>query len=150
MQGTIAREELRLDTHYYEGRVDGELASGLPVPLTRALLDRGQERYEIFCRPCHGGTGEGDGTVVARGFGPPPSYHRDRLRNMPIGHFFDVITNGFGRMASYRSRVPVGDRWAIAAYIRALQLSQNARLDDVPPEERASLEDRDQGRDGSR
>jgi mono/diheme cytochrome c family protein len=110
--------------------------------LTADLLERGQERFNIFCRPCHGGLGNGDGVVVERGFPPPPSYHDPRLREAPLGHFFDVVTNGFGRMTSYAARIPPRDRWAIAAYVRALQLSQNAELDDVPPGERRRLEER--------
>lgn len=138
--GTIARGQLRLDEHLYEGRIEGELATSLPIPLTPELLDRGQERFNIFCRPCHGGLGYGDGTIVDRGLTPPPSYHDDRLREAPVGHFFDVMTNGFGRMTSYASRIPADDRWAIAAYVRALQLSQNASTDDVPAEHLSQLE----------
>jgi mono/diheme cytochrome c family protein len=142
VEGTIARGELGLDEHFEAGRVGGELALDLPFPLTADLLERGQERFNIFCRPCHGGLGNGDGVVVERGFPPPPSYHDPRLREAPLGHFFDVVTNGFGRMRSYAARIPPRDRWAIAAYVRALQLSQNAELDDVPPGERRRLEER--------
>ena len=141
VEGTVARGELRLDQHFETGRIGGELAFELPLPLTEDLLERGEERFNIFCRPCHGGLGNGDGIVVERGFAPPPSYHDQRLRDMPLGHFFDVATNGFGRMKSYAARVPPRDRWAIAAYIRALQLSQSAELDDVPTEERRRLEE---------
>jgi hypothetical protein len=111
-----------------------------PYPITREILERGQERYNIFCAPCHALTGNGDGMIVARGFSPPPSFHTDRLRDAPVGHFYDVITNGYGRMYSYAARVYPTDRWAIVAYIRALQLSQNATIEDVPPEERQGLE----------
>jgi len=96
-----------------------------PVPVTAELIERGEQRYKIFCIVCHGPTGNGDGMVVRRGFSKPPTYNDDRLRNAPVGHFFDVITNGYGRMNSYAAQVPVADRWAIIAYIRALQISQN-------------------------
>jgi mono/diheme cytochrome c family protein len=138
--GTIAHGHLRLDQAFYTGRLNGSLVDTFPVPVTRALLTRGQERFDIFCSPCHGRTGDGDGMVVQRGFRPPPSYHLDRLRAAPIGHFFDVMTNGIGAMPSYASRVSVMDRWAIAAYIRALQLSQFAPLADVPETERQRLQ----------
>ncbi|MCB1024929.1 MAG: cytochrome c [Acidobacteria bacterium] len=96
-----------------------------PIPVTQELIDRGQSRYNIYCIVCHGPVGKGDGMVVRRGFPQPPTYHDDRLRNAPVGHFFDVMTNGWGRMNSYAAQVPVADRWAIVAYIRALQLSQD-------------------------
>lgn len=96
-----------------------------PVSVTEELINRGQERYNIYCSVCHGPTGKGDGMIVRRGYFQPPTYHQDRLRNAPVGHFFDVITNGWGRMNSYAGQVPVADRWAIVAYIRALQISQN-------------------------
>ena len=113
------------------------------VPLKkvdRAVLERGRQRFNIYCSPCHGRTGDGQGMIVKRGFSPPPSFHIERLRDAPAGHFFHVITNGYGAMYSYASRVPVEDRWAITAYIRALQLSQNARVADVPASERGKLE----------
>lgn len=112
----------------------------IPVPITRGLLERGRERYGIYCAVCHGADGYGDGIVVARGFPAPPSYHEQRLVDAPAGHFFDVITQGYGVMYSYADRVSPSDRWAIAAYIRALQRSQRASLADVPSEERARLE----------
>lgn len=112
-----------------------------PVAVTRGTLERGKERFEIFCTPCHGSLGNGQGMIVQRGFRSPPSFHEERLREMPVGHVFDVITNGFGTMKDYASRVPVEDRWAIAAYIRALQFSQNAALEDVPLLERQRLEE---------
>ena len=108
-------------------------------PVDQAFLLRGQQRFNIYCSPCHGRTGYGDGMVVQRGFKAPPSYHIDRLRNQPSGYYFDVITNGYGTMVSYASRIPVDDRWAIVAYVRALQLSQNATVEDVPEAERAKL-----------
>jgi hypothetical protein len=138
--GTVARGQLHTDTHLYTGMVDGTLVDTLPFPLTPTLLERGQERYTIFCVPCHDRVGTGQGMVVRRGFRQPPSLHLDRLRQAPIGHFFDVMSNGFGAMASYAAQVPPRDRWAIAAYIRALQLSQHATLDDVPDDVRQRLQ----------
>jgi len=111
-----------------------------PYPISAQLLSRGRERFDIYCSPCHSPVGDGDGRVVRRGFPAPPSYHSERLRNAPDSHFYAVITNGYGAMYSYASRVPPADRWAIVAYIRALQLSQHAGLDDVPPPQRARLE----------
>jgi mono/diheme cytochrome c family protein len=102
-------------------------------------LERGRERYDIFCSVCHGRTGEGNGMIVQRGFPPPPSYHIDRLREAPAGHFFHVITHGYGVMYSYATHVPPADRWAIAAYIRALQLSQHATIEEMPLDQRAKL-----------
>jgi len=139
VDGTIARGHLRLDQAFYTGRSNGAFVSTPPVPVTRDLLARGRERFDIFCSPCHGRLGDGDGVVVERGFRSPPSYHIDRLRTAPVGHFFDVMTNGFGAMASYASRVQPADRWAIAAYIRALQLSQHAALSDAPADVRRRL-----------
>ena len=127
--GTIARGQRHLDEHLYQGTVKGELATTLPFELTKEVLDRGRQRYDIFCSPCHDRSGNGEGMVVQRGFKPPPPFHLERLREAPIGHFFDVITNGFGAMYSYASRLPTTARWAIAAHIRALQLSQNVEFD---------------------
>ncbi len=137
---TVARGQLRLDTHFYEGKVGGELSDELPVPVTEDLLKRGQERYGIYCTPCHDPTGAGNGIIVKRGLKQPPSFHQQRLRDMPVGYFFDVITNGYGVMYSYASRVPVADRWAIAAYIRTLQLSQNIEFDQLPEEDQRQLQ----------
>ena len=120
--------------------MDGQLTHDLPVPLTPELLQTGRVRFDTFCAPCHGRTGRGNGLVVQRGFKAPRSFHEDRLRQVPVGYFFDAMTNGFGAMADYRAQVPVGDRWAIAAYLRALQLSQNARAEDVPADKRAALD----------
>lgn len=136
---TVARGQLRDDDHLYAGRIDGVLADVFPMVVTAEVMARGQERYNVFCAPCHGRTGIGDGMIVQRGFQAPPSLHETRLRDMPAGHFFDVITHGFGVMQDYASQVPVADRWAIAAYIRALQLSRGATLDDVPPANRTAL-----------
>ena len=116
-----------------------QLATQFPLPVTKELLERGQQRYDIYCSMCHGYAGEGNGIVVQRGFPPPPSFHSQRLRAAPVGHYFDVMTNGYGAMYSYADRVKPADRWAIAAYIRALQRSQNATIDDVPASERAEL-----------
>ncbi|PCJ64440.1 MAG: quinol:cytochrome C oxidoreductase [Candidatus Hydrogenedentota bacterium] len=130
--GVVPYQDARLDTHYYQGRnADETFAAELPadIKLTKELLLRGQNQYDIFCTPCHGYQGLGDGMIVQRGFPAPPSYTDQRLLEMPIGYFFDVMTNGFGRMYSYKTRITVEDRWAIAAYTRALQLSQNATPD---------------------
>jgi Cytochrome C oxidase, cbb3-type, subunit III len=137
--GTVARGHARLDELFYTGRINGQLADEFPFPITAQDLERGRERYNIFCSPCHDYTGSGRGMIVQRGFEPPPSYHIARLRQAPVGHFFEVITNGYGAMYSYASRVPPDDRWRIAAYIRALQLSQHATLNDVPPADRGQL-----------
>lgn len=137
--GTVARGSVHTGDPVYSGTENGQLVPVMPVPVTEQLLKRGQERFNIHCSPCHGATGEGNGMIVRRGFPPPPSYHIDRLRSAPDGHFFQVITNGFGRMYEYGTRVPVEDRWAIIAYVRALQLSQNARPEDLPADERQKL-----------
>lgn len=137
---TVARGTLREDTHLYQGKIDGQLAGVFPMPVTAEVMARGRERFNVFCSPCHGRTGQGNGIVVQRGFRAPPSYHEERLRNAPVGYFFDVMTNGFGAMSDYAAQVPVADRWAIASYIRALQLSQRATIDEVPAERRADLD----------
>lgn len=139
VEGTVARGRLRSDELLYTGKVNGVEADQFPFPITRQDLERGRERYNIYCTPCHDYTGEGQGMVVQRGFPAPPSYHIDRLRKAPVGHFFDVMTKGYGTMYSYANRVSVPDRWRIAAYIRALQLSEQGTLDDVPPEVRQQL-----------
>jgi hypothetical protein len=138
--GTVARGHLRIDEHLYKGKVNGKEAETFPFPITRGVLERGRERYNIYCSPCHGLTGEGRGMIVERGFPPPPSYHTDRLRQAPPGHFYSVITNGFGAMYSHAARITPEDRWAIAAYVRALQLSQHAALADVPESARTKLD----------
>jgi mono/diheme cytochrome c family protein len=148
VEGTVARGQLRENKAFWTGKkenVDPNVqvqtttdASGntlvssfpndiekIPVPVTAELIDRGQDRYNIYCIVCHGALGNGDGMVVRRGYIQPPTYHDDRLRNAPDGHFFDVMTNGWGRMNSYAALIPAADRWAIVAYIRALQMSQN-------------------------
>lgn len=118
---------------------DPSTVTQFPFPVTATVLDRGQDRFNIYCAVCHGRVGDGRGMVVQRGFRQPPSYHIDRLRAAPIGHFYDVVTNGFGAMPSYGEQVPPQDRWAIIAYIRALQLSQHAPVSDVPIENRDKL-----------
>ena len=141
-EGTVARGNLRDDDVFYTGKSNGEIVHALPpqVKVDKALLDRGEERFNIYCAPCHSPLGDGNGTVVQRGYKRPASYHDPRLRNMGIGYFYDVITNGFGQMPDYSAQVAPADRWAIAAYIRALQLSQAATVEDVPAGERGALE----------
>jgi mono/diheme cytochrome c family protein len=124
--GTVARGSLGGDELFLTGKVGGQPAPVFPYPVTREMVDRGQERYDIFCAPCHDRVGTGRGMVVRRGYREPPSLHIERLRAAPPGHFFDVITNGFGAMPDYRAQIPPADRWAIVAYVRALQLSQHA------------------------
>jgi cytochrome c553 len=136
---TVARGNLQNDKAFYTGMIDTNLVTTFPIPITREVLKRGQQRFEINCVPCHGKTGEGNGIVVMRGFPAPPSYHIERLRDAPVGHFFDVMTRGYGVMYSYATCVTPEDRWAIAAYIRALQLSENTKLADVPTNEMAKL-----------
>lgn len=137
---TVARGHLRDDDHLYGGKVAGQLAQTFPFPVTAEVLARGQERFGIYCTPCHGLLGRGDGMIVQRGFRAPSSFHNERLRGSPPGYFFDVMTHGFGAMPDYAAQVPVRDRWAIVAYIRALQLSQHATVDDVPLAKRALLD----------
>ena len=137
---TVARGQLREDRHLYEGVVDGRPAESFPMAITPAVMQRGQERFNVFCSPCHGQTGEGNGMVVQRGFRQPPTYHQDRLRNAPVGYFFDVMTHGFGAMPDYATQIPIADRWAVVAYIRALQLSQHATVGDVPAARRGELD----------
>jgi hypothetical protein len=138
---TVAQSDPVVITPYDSGMYDGKrLAETFPVPLTRSLIDRGEQRFNIYCSPCHGMTGYGDGMIVQRGFQAPPSFHTKRLLQAPIGHFFDVVTNGYGNMYSYNDRVAVADRWAIIAYIRVLQRSQNATIDDVPIQDWRKLE----------
>jgi cytochrome c len=136
---TIARTDWENDEAFYTGMIGTNLVTTFPMPVTPTILERGQQRFEISCVPCHGETGAGNGIVVQRGFPAPPSYHIERLRTAPVGHFFDVMTRGYGVMFSQAERVTPEDRWAIAAYIRALQLSENAKLADVPTNEIAKL-----------
>lgn len=137
--GTVARGEIANDGYVSTGKVGSADGDIFPFPVTAQLMNRGEERFNIYCSPCHSKLGDGNGMVPSRGFRRPPSFHSDTLRAAPIGHFFDVMSNGFGAMPPYRAQVPVPDRWAIAAYIRALQLSQNGTINDLPPEQRAKL-----------
>ena len=138
--GTVARGQLRTDELLYAGKSDGNVADIFPFAIGTAELARGRERFNIYCSPCHGYAGYGDGMIVQRGFPAPPSFHDDRLRQAPVGHFFDVMTNGFGLMYSYASRVSPQDRWYIAAYIRALQRSQYTPMSDLSPTQSSALD----------
>lgn len=139
--GTVARGQLRADEHFYTGKSGEKLVDSFPFAVSKQTLDRGQERYDIFCSPCHDRVGNGQGIIVQRGFRPPPSLHIDRLREAPVGHHFNVITNGLGAMPKYAAQISARDRWRIVAYIRTLQLSQYATLSDVPERERRRLLD---------
>jgi mono/diheme cytochrome c family protein len=133
VEGTVARGQLHEDTYFYTGKMGNNPGDYLPFAANEEVLARGRERFNIYCAPCHSRTGDGNGMIVQRGFRAPPSYHTERLRKAPLGYFFDVMTNGFGAMPEYASQIPVHDRWCIVAYIRALQLSQDATPADVPP-----------------
>jgi len=137
---TVARGRLNADEALFTGKKGTNLVEAFPIQITREVLQRGRERYDIYCSPCHGRTGDGNGMIVQRGFPPPPSYHIDRIRAAPVGHFYDVMTHGYGIMYSYANRVSTLDRWAITAYIRALQLSRNVTLNELPEQERVKLE----------
>jgi mono/diheme cytochrome c family protein len=140
--GTVPRGWLRDDPHLYRGiGEDGTFATTLPMPLSRDLLERGRERFDIFCSPCHGRTGDGEGMIVQRGFKQPASLHEARLREMPYGYFFDVMSNGFGQMSSYTTQIPVEDRWAIAAYVRTLQTSRYVDVKTLSADDRRQLEE---------
>jgi Cytochrome C oxidase, cbb3-type, subunit III len=139
VEGTVARGHLRLDELLYTGNENGEVSDKFPFPMTREDIERGRQRYNIYCTPCHAYNGSGNGMIVQRGFPQPPSFHINRLRQAPVGHFYQVMTDGFGLMYSYAARVEPEDRWRIAAYIRALQLSQHATIDDVPEANRQKL-----------
>jgi mono/diheme cytochrome c family protein len=139
VEGTVARGTLQDDAAFFTGKNGAVELDALPFPLTAEVLDRGEQRFNIYCTPCHGLSGEGDGMIVRRGYRQPPSYHIDRLRQAPLGHFYDTITNGFGAMPDYRAQIAPRDRWAIAAYVRALQLSQHASAAELSPEERQKL-----------
>ncbi|HTZ82115.1 MAG TPA: cytochrome c [Candidatus Acidoferrales bacterium] len=133
VEGTVARGQLHDDTYFYTGKNGSNPGELMPFPVTKEVLARGEERFNIFCAPCHSRLGDGNGFVPSRGFArKPPSFHIARLEKAPVGYFFDVITNGFGIMPDYASQIPTKDRWDIVAYIRALQLSQNATMADVP------------------
>jgi mono/diheme cytochrome c family protein len=133
VEGTIARGQLRADTYFYSGKTGSTPGDYMPFPVTKEVLERGRERFNIYCAPCHSRLGDGNGFIPSRGFArKPPSFHIERLQKAPLGYFYDVITNGFGIMPDYASQIPPEDRWKIVAYIRALQLSQNATRADVP------------------
>jgi mono/diheme cytochrome c family protein len=140
VEGTVARGQLREDAHLYQGlQPDGQPVATFPYPMTPEQLQQGRERYDVFCSPCHGRSGDGLGMIVRRGFKQPTSFHDPRLRDSPPGYFFTVITNGFGQMSSYASQVKPEERWAIVAYIRALQLAANAPVESLSEEERQRL-----------
>jgi mono/diheme cytochrome c family protein len=139
IDGTVPRGYLRIDEARYTGKIGGEEIDQFPFPIAKVDIERGQGRFNIYCTPCHGRLGDGNGLVVQRGFRQPPSYYEDKLMRAPVGHFFDVMTNGFGAMPSYASRVEPDDRWRIAAYIRALQLSENVPITAIPPDQRQNL-----------
>ncbi|MBZ5600339.1 MAG: cytochrome c [Acidobacteriia bacterium] len=141
VEGTVARGQLHEDTYFYTGKIGNNPGDFMPFPVTEEVLARGRERFDIFCAPCHSRLGDGNGFVPSRGFPrKPPSYHSERLRKAPLGYFFDVISNGFGIMPDYASQIPARDRWCIIAYVRALQLSQNATMADVPSGEKVPSE----------
>jgi mono/diheme cytochrome c family protein len=140
VDGTVARGSLNTDVAFYEGKgADGKDIDAFPLVVDKALVERGQAKFDTFCAPCHGRIGNGLGMIVRRGFKQPPSYHIDRLRQAPVGHFYDVITNGYGAMLNYSQQVSVRDRWAIVAYIRALQYSENADITDLSADARAHV-----------
>ena len=140
IEGTVARGEMSSNAFLDTGKINGQYADGYPVPVTAELINRGHERFDIYCAQCHGRVGDGNGMIPSRGYRKPPSFHIDRLRTATTGHYFDVMTNGFGAMPPYGTMIGPGDRWAIIAYIRALQLSQNATVADIPAADRAKLD----------
>ena len=137
---TVPRGLLREDELLYTGKIDGKPVDLFPMAVTASVMERGAERFKVFCAPCHGATGQGDGMIVQRGFRQPPPYTEQRLIDAPAGYFFDVMTNGFGAMQDYSAQVPVADRWAIAAYIRALQTARRGTVDNVPANRRGELD----------
>lgn len=139
VEGTVARGWLREDSAYYFGKVGDKLIAKAPVVMTMERLQRGRQRFDIYCAPCHGRLGTGQGIIAKRGMQAPPSYHEQRLRDIEDGHIFDVITNGLRNMQPYKYQIPVDDRWSIVGYVRALQRSQKATLKDVPPELRDTI-----------
>jgi len=138
--GTVARGQLRDDPLLYTGKVNNADATTFPFAIDDTVMARGRGRYDVYCAPCHGLTGVGDGMIVRRGYRRPPTFHQDRLRDSPPGHFFDVITNGFGAMPDYAAQIRAEDRWAVIAYVKALQLAQHATVADVPPDRRGELD----------
>ncbi len=144
VKGTVVFDSPAPDAAMTRGYLNGKLIEQFPVPVTAELIERGQERFNVFCRHCHGAIGDGKGMISQRGFNverPIATYHTDRLRRMPVGHFFDVVTNGYGAMYPLSDRIPVEDRWAIVAYIRVLQKSQNVTLNEVPADLRPMMDD---------
>jgi len=141
VDGTVARGSLRDDGLLYTGKVNGQFADLFPFPVTTEMMQRGQRKFKTFCTPCHGALGDGRGMIVQRGFPKPNSFHSDSLRTKPVGYYFDVMTNGFGRMYNYASSVAVSDRWAVAAYIRALQKSQRVAIEELSAAERKTIAD---------
>ena len=137
--GTVARGRRDDDALLVTGKEDARLTEVFPAPVTKAVLDRGHQRFDVYCSPCHDRAGTGRGMIVMRGYKAPTSFHDERVRTMPPGYFFDVITNGFGVMPPYAAQIPIEDRWAIAAYIRVLQMSQNSTMADVPADKRAQI-----------
>ncbi|WP_169980296.1 c-type cytochrome [Tautonia rosea] len=138
--GTVARGWSRTDEHLYYGQENGQLATSFPFPVDETVLERGRDQYTVFCSPCHGGLGDGQGMIVQRGMPKPPSLHEQRLRDIPVGHVYDVITRGYGAMYSYAHRIKPHDRWAVVAYIKALQLSQNAPIDTLDEADRQRVQ----------
>lgn len=132
VEGTVARGQLGNDELFYTGKINGQEADQFPYPVTQQMLERGRERYNIYCSPCHSRVGDGNGMIVQRGFKKPPDYTEDKLMKAPVGHFVNVMTNGFGSMSEYKSQLPISDRWAVAAYIRALQIARKGTAADVP------------------
>jgi mono/diheme cytochrome c family protein len=132
IEGTVARGQLGNDELFYTGKIAGQEANQFPYPVTQQMLERGRERFNIFCAPCHSRIGDGNGMIVQRGFKKPPDYTEDRLMKIPVGHFVNVMTNGYGSMSEYKSQISISDRWAVAAYIRALQLARKGTASDVP------------------
>ncbi len=139
VEGTVARGYLRIDEARYTGKIDGTEIDQFPIPIAKADIERGQTRFNIYCTPCHSRVGDGNGMVVLRGFRQAASFYTDKLERAPVGHYFDVISNGFGAMPSYASRIQPDDRWRLIAYIRALQLSESANVSEVPADQRQSL-----------
>jgi len=137
--GTVFRGNLRSDDALYTGKVNGQLVSEFPMTITEEIINRGENRFNIYCAPCHSKLGDGNGMIVQRGVSRPPSFTDDRLVTAPVGHIYDVITNGYGRMYSYNQQLPVADRWAITAYVRTLQFAGRATINDVPESDRAAL-----------
>lgn len=147
--GTIARDELNDTDSFHTGAADGVFLDSIPLKVDAKLLHRGQERFDIYCSPCHGRTGDGNGMVAQRGLKIPANLHTDRLRSVPPGYIYQVIKNGYGAMGDYGDQIPVNDRWAIVAYVRALQLSRDATMNDVPAEQRGELSAQNQPQPGA-